>query len=142
MRTPDPCRMFRFRVEFNHVEMGGFARVKGLMRETKVESYREGGLNDFEHKLRTMTTYSNLVLERGMVTPFLWDWHQQVIDGVSVERRTLTLILNDEADRPRWRWMIDAAYPIKSSVADFDAATSQVLIESIELAHHGLRRLP
>jgi phage tail-like protein len=125
-------------VEFEHVEVGGFARVKGIGRETKVESYREGGVNDFEYKLVTNTTYNNLVLERGMVDPFLWEWHQRVISG-KVERLTLSLVLKDADDATRWRWSVERAYPIKSSVTDFDAMSSQVLVESIELVHHGLR---
>ena len=55
MAQPDPYRNFRFRVEFDQVQHGGFTRVKGLLRETKYESYREGGVNDHEHKLATMT---------------------------------------------------------------------------------------
>jgi len=145
MARSDPFRIFRFRVEFNQVAHGAFTRDKGMMRETKVESYREGGVNDYEHKLATLTSYGNIVLERGMLDSYLWDWHQQVIDrtgpGGGIERRSLTLVLNDEADQERWRWMVEGAYPIKSSVTDFDAANSQVLFESIELVHHGLRRL-
>ena len=53
-RPGDPYRGFRFRVEFDQVQHGGFTRVKGLSRETKYESYREGGVNDHEHKLATI----------------------------------------------------------------------------------------
>lgn len=141
MRTRDPYRTFRFRVEFDHMQVGGFTRVKGMMRETKVESYREGGVNDFEYKFITNTTHTNLVLERGMVDASLWDWHERVIFDRTVQRCTLTLSLNDEAGTERWRWTVVDAYPVKSSVTDFDAMNStQVLFESIELAHHGLRR--
>ena len=56
--------------------------MKGLSRETQASrSYREGGVNDYEHKLVTLTTYPNLVLERGLADPELWDWHQDVVEG-------------------------------------------------------------
>ena len=51
MARKHPYHAFRFRVEFDSVQHGGFSRVKGLSRETKVETRREGGVNDFEHKL-------------------------------------------------------------------------------------------
>ena len=39
----DPFRGFRFLVEFEGITSGGFTRVKGISREVKHESYREGG---------------------------------------------------------------------------------------------------
>jgi len=135
----DPYRGFRFRVEFDQVQMGGFSRVKGLMRETKVEARREGGVNDYEHKLATQTTYGNLTLERGLLAADMWKWHEDVIEG-RIERRTLTLALYDSADTEVWRWLVDGAFPVKWSATDLDAANSQIVIESVEWAHHGIRK--
>ena len=45
------CAAFAFCVEIDGIASGGFARVKGLSREVKHESYREGGVNEYEHKL-------------------------------------------------------------------------------------------
>src|SRR5579871_1648658 len=123
----DPYRGFRFRVEFNQVQHGGFSRVKGLVRETKFESRREGGVNDYEHKLATQTTYGNLILERG------------VVEG-SIERRTITVALHDEADQEVWRWLVERAFPVKWAGTDLDALATQVVVESIELAHEGIRK--
>jgi phage tail-like protein len=139
MTRQDPYRGFRFRVEFDHVQHGGFSRVKGLVRETKVESRREGGLNDYEHKLATQTTFGNLVLERGLVDDYLWRWHDEVVDG-SIERRTVTVSLHDEADVEVWRWLVAGAFPVKWAGTDLDAGTAQVVVESVELAHHGIRK--
>jgi phage tail-like protein len=135
----DPFQGFRFRVEVDHVQRGGFSKVKGLVRETKFESRREGGLNDYEHKLATQTTYGNLTLERGLADEYLWSWHEEVIEG-KVQRRTLTVALHDPADAEVWRWLVEGAFPVKWSGSDLDAATSQVHVESVELAHHGIRR--
>ena len=139
MSRSDPYRGFRFRVEFDQVQMGGFSRVKGLMRETKVEARREGGVNDYEHKLATQTTYGNLTLERGLLAADMWKWHEDVIEG-RIERRTLTLALYDSADTEVWRWLVDGAFPVKWSATDLDAANSQIVIESVEWAHHGIRK--
>jgi len=139
MARQDPYRGFRFLVEFDRLQQGGFSRVKGLARESKVESYREGGVNDFEYRHVTLTTYPNIVLEHGIADAAMWDWHQQTVAG-QVRRKTLSVILRNEAGEEVWRWHADGAYPVKWSVADLDAASSAVLAESIEFAHHGLRR--
>src|SRR5215218_6879747 len=81
MTRSDPYSGFRFAVEIDGLLQGGFSKVRGLNRETRVESFREGGVNDFERKLVTLTTYPPLVLDRGLADRRLWDWHQQVVEG-------------------------------------------------------------
>jgi phage tail-like protein len=139
MSRKDPYHVFRYIIELESLTVGGFSRVKGLTRETKFEVYREGGVNDFEHKLASLTTFGNLILERGLITSELWDWHEQVVNG-SILRRKITIVLRDENKAEVWRWHADGAFPVKWSVSDFDAGSSQVVIESIEFAHHGLRK--
>jgi len=135
----DPYRGFRFRVEFDHIQHGGFSRVKGLVRETKVDARREGGVNDFEHKLATQTTYGNLILERGLADEYLWAWHEEVVEG-RIGRRTITVVLHNEADQQVWRWLIERAFPVKWTGTDLDAGATQVIVESVELAHEGIRK--
>lgn len=140
MARNDPFRVFRFLVEIESVQHGGFARVKGMSRETKIEARREGGVNEFEHKLATMTTYGNLVLERGLADDYLMKWHQDIVDGI-VKRRPITIVVNDETGaRETWRWLIQDAYPVKWTGTDLDANSGAVLVESVELAHHGFRK--
>ena len=138
-RSSDPFRGFRFRVEVEGVEHGGFARVKGLVRETKVDPRREGGLNEFEHKLASFTTYGNLILERGLADDYLWSWQEDVAEG-RVQRHNITVGLHDSADEEVWRWVIHDAFPVKWASTDLDASSMQVLIESVEFAHHGITK--
>jgi phage tail-like protein len=139
MKRTDPYHGFRFRVEFDQVQHGGFARVKGLTRETRVEARREGGQNEFEYKLATLTSYGNLILERGLVDDFLWTWHEDVVEG-RIKRRTMTIGLHDSTDQEVWRWLVQDAFPVKWSGADLDANLSPVLVESVEFVHHGFRK--
>jgi phage tail-like protein len=139
MARNDPYRGFRFRVEFDHIQHGGFSRVKGIVRETKVDPRREGGVNDFEHKLATQTTYGNLILERGLADEYLWSWHDDVVEG-RITRRTITVALHNEADEEVWRWLIERAFPVKWAGTDLDAGATQIVVESVELAHEGIRK--
>jgi phage tail-like protein len=45
-----------------------------------------------------------------------------------------------EANEKAWAWQVEHALPVKWASSDLDAQTSPVVMESLELAHHGLRR--
>lgn len=135
----DPYMTFRFLVEVNHVQRGGFSRVKGLAREIKTDAYREGGVNDHEHRLATLTTFGNIVLERGLVDDYLWQWQEAAVEG-RIERRDLTITVRGRDGEPDWRWLVSGAFPVKWSGTDLDAGSAQVLVESVELAHDGFRK--
>lgn len=139
MARQDPLRGFRFLLEIDEIASGGFTRVKGLSREVKYESYREGGVNEYEHKLLTHVSYPVVVLERGLAIDDLWKWALAASDG-EVQRKTIRLRLQDEANEKQWAWQIEHAVPVRWAVSDLDAQTSTVVMETLELAHHGLRR--
>jgi phage tail-like protein len=139
MNRQDPLRGFRFLIEIEGLTSGGFVRVKGLQREMKHESYREGGVNEYEHKLFTQISYPSVILERGLVLEDLWKWALAASEG-DIQRKTVWIRLQDEAGEKAWAWQLDWAIPVKWSSSDLDANSSQVTMESLELAHHGLRK--
>ena len=139
MARQDPLRGFRFLLEIDAIASGGFTRVKGLARELRHESYREGGVNEYEHKLITQVSYPVLVLERGLALDDLWNWAQEAADG-NIIRKTIRIRLQDEANEKAWAWQIESAIPVKWTASDLDAQTSPVVMESLELAHHGVRK--
>lgn len=141
MSRPDPLRTFRFIVEIDGMRAGGFQSVTGIERQTQVEPYREGGVNDHEHQLVLKTTYPALTLKRGLVDPWMWDWHQEVISG-EIRRRTVLIVLLDVAGKEAWSWGCVGAYPAKWTGAELDALSAAVAIEAVELAHHGITRNP
>jgi phage tail-like protein len=139
MTRQDPLRGFRFLVEIEGITSGGFTRVKGLSRELKVESYREGGVNEYEHKLVTQATQPVVVLERGLALEDLWKWAMAAADG-DIKRKTVWVRLQNEGGERMWSWQIEYAIPVKWTASDLDANASPVVMESLELAHHGLRK--
>jgi phage tail-like protein len=139
MARTDPFRGFRYLVEMNGLISGGFVRVKGLSRELKYESFREGGVNEYEHKLVTGVTHAAVILERGLASDDLWQWALAAANG-DVVRRTVFVRMQNEAGDGAWAWQIESAIPVKWSCSDIDATSPQVVMESLELAHHGLRK--
>ncbi len=139
MSRQDPLRGFRYLVEIQGIVSGAFARVKGISRELKHESQREGGVNDYEHKLVTQVSYPVIVLERGLALEDLWKWAQDAADG-EIKRRNVWIRLQNEMGDPAWAWQIESAIPVKWTATDLDAQAATVVMESLELAHHGLRK--
>lgn len=139
MARHDPLRGFRYLVEIDGIVSGAFLRVKGLAREIRHESYREGGVNEYEHKLLTQVTYPVVIFERGLALDDLWKWALAAADG-DVTRKTIRVRLQDEGDNRAWAWQVEHALPVKWSSSDLDANSSQVVMETLEVAHHGLRK--
>ena len=139
MSRSDPYRAYRFRVEIDQVQQGGFQSVSGLERTCTIEPYREGGVNDFEHQLITLTNYPALVLKRGLFNSEIWDWHQDVING-NVKRETIAIVLLDDNGDEVWRWVCVKAFPSKWTGAELDATGNNIATESIDFAHHGLTK--
>ena len=133
----DPYRAFRFRVEINALEVGGFQSVSGLERDTKIEPYHQGGVNDYEVQHAGVTTYPRLKLKRGLADPMLWAWHQAVILGL-IQRAIMSVVLLGDGQTEAWRWIFIGAYPVKWTGADLDATQNVVATETIEFVHHGL----
>lgn len=140
MRPVDPYRGFRFVVEIDGTQVGGFSDVSGLETRTETDDYREGGTNHYVHKIAKETKYPNLTLKRGLTDATgLWDWCQDVVAG-QIRRRTVSVILLDAQRQEKWRWVFSDAFPVKWSGSDLTATGNNVAIETLELAHHGMRK--
>jgi phage tail-like protein len=137
----DPYLTFNFLVEIKGLVVGGFSEVSGLQVEIEVEDYREGGLNDYIHKLAGPTRYpSNLVLKHGLTdVDGLWKWQREVTQGV-IKRKNGSIVLLDSTGEERWRWNFSGAYPVRWVGPELRAGTADVAVETIELVHRGLTK--
>ncbi len=136
----DPFTSFRFRVEIEGITVAFVSEVTGLQLETQTEPYEEGGVNDFVHQLPKRTTYTNITLKRGITdADELWKWHQDVVKG-KFKRKEGSIILMNSLGEDEWRWNFSEAFPVKWSGPEFRAESGTVAFESVELAHHGIKR--
>jgi phage tail-like protein len=109
--------------------------------ETEVEEHREGGLNEFSHKLPKGAKYGNIILKRGLIdSDELWKWNQNVIAGASQQRKNLSIILMDSQGNDKVRWDVREALPVKWGVSELKADGNTVAVETLELVHHGFTR--
>lgn len=130
-----------FRIEVKNLIVGGFSECTGLQVETEVEEHREGGLNEYSHKLPKGSKYGTITLKRGFVnSDELWTWNQNVVAGVSNQRKDISIILTDRQGQDICRWNVSKALPVKWNSSEFKADANAVLVETLELVHHGFAK--
>ncbi|WP_379150935.1 phage tail protein [Paenibacillus sp. sgz5001063] len=136
----DPYLAYNFIVEIEGISVAGFSDVSGLSVETQVERKTFGGENHKEFVFLGQTKYSDLTLKNGVTNDeYLWNWYQNVINGV-VKRRNGSICLLDHSGTPKVWWNFIEACPIKWEGPAFSASSSAVAVESLVLTHNGLYR--
>lgn len=138
----DPYRTFRFRVEIDGIGQAGFSECSFADTSTEPVEYREGNEIPTVRKLSGLTKYGNITLKWGLTDSMdLYKWRQQVIDkGASGARKSVAIVLIDEAGKDKARWNIVQAWPVKYDPTDFNAKNNDIAIETLELAHEGFTR--
>jgi phage tail-like protein len=133
----DPYGRFNFLLEIDGVATAGFTEVSGLSTETSVIEYREGSDRSPTRKLPGITKYSNITLKRGITKDrSLWQWRKTVMDGAT-QRKNGSVVLLDESRQEVARWNFHDAWPCKWEGSSLNAKSSEVAIETLELAHEG-----
>ena len=111
-----------------------FQDVAGIGMELQTEDIVEGGENMFTQKLPTRASYTPLVLKRGLaVKSSLTDWVRDAVENLSINPVPVIVALLDENKVPLIAYQFINAYPLKWSVSNFNAETSSVVIETLEL---------
>jgi phage tail-like protein len=113
--------------------------VTGLQIEMDVTEYEEGGTNGFVHMLPGRVRTSNLTFKRGMTrSNELLQWCLDVAQG-NVDRRHVSVVMYDPLGEALMRWNFEQAYPVKWIGPELASDGTSVAIETLELAHEGLK---
>jgi len=136
MASTDPFRGFNFKLEIDGITRAGFRECSGLDATTDPVEYREGpDKGNTPRKLTGLNKYSNIVLKWGTTDDHsLWDWRKTAIDG-KTERKNGSIVLMDEAGEEKKRWNFKEGWATKWTGPSFNATTSDVAIEQLEIAH-------
>lgn len=136
-----PHGKYRYKVEIDGLDAGGFSEVSGFDVSIDVIEYREGDMVRTPMKVPGLRKYSNITLKQGLADSMvLYDWIISGVDG-AVDRKTITITLLDEEEAPAASWQVINAWPMKYTAPDFNATSSEVAIESLEIAHEGMVRV-
>lgn len=130
----------------------GFAEVSGLNSELDIEEYREGGRNLGPRRFPKWGRYPNLVLRRGVTSDAtLWDWWADVLTRSYtlpagrtplVTRRNGVILLDGLDHTAVAGWFFANALPERLIGPGLSARSNELAIETLELSHEGLLRLP
>ncbi|HEX5734712.1 MAG TPA: phage tail protein [Blastocatellia bacterium] len=136
----DPYRGFNFVVEIDGITQAGFQEVSGLDSSTDVTEYREGTDPNHVRKLSGLNKYSAITLKRGITdSDELWKWRAKVIDG-KIDRRNGSIILLDDAGQEKLRWNFFNAWPSKWTGPAFNATSTAVAVETLEITHESVEK--
>jgi phage tail-like protein len=127
----------------NTAFVGIFKGITGLELNYDVLEYREGGNNDFVHRLPGRISYPNLVLSWGMVSDeTLLKWVVATQSQAKKQDVTLTLTASKGNTSTDIRKFVFAdAFPVRWSGPQLmsDAHDPETWGETLEIAHSGLK---
>lgn len=126
---------------------GGFQECAGLDMEMDVAEYAEGGRNNGVIQRAGRAKVARIVLKRGMLHPAgsevnteLWQWFQDVVDGVRpLRRHDGTIEVLDDQGTTVATWTFTRGLPAKLVGPQLNARTGEIAIEELQIAHEGLR---
>jgi phage tail-like protein len=147
MSSPSPAAPSRnnpytsgnFLVEIQGITATSFSEVTGLEASIDVVEYRAGDARlNTEQKLPGLNRFPNVVLKRGLTQDTsLWTWINNAMAG-NVSRTVVLIRLLDQTDKPVLAWTLRNAWPCKWTGPSLSAGSSEVAIETLEIAHEGL----
>jgi phage tail-like protein len=118
--------------------LGDWTKCEGLSVEWDIYEYKEGGTNDFVHRLTGRAKYPNLKLTRPITARGTTDiiaWLKEV--GPTQEWPNAKISVRDAAGEEVAAWTFGAVRPVKWQGPSLDVGGNQVAIEVLELAHNG-----
>lgn len=129
---------FHFVVEISGIQEARFTECSGFEAKIDVEEYKEGGVNDFVHRLPGRRSFSTVTLKRGMTSSMhLWEWLHRVatVESKSGEMKNISIVMYNKAAVEVLRWNLIGAFPVKWNSPAMQSEQSGVLIESLELTY-------
>ncbi|MFC5743234.1 phage tail protein [Dyella tabacisoli] len=141
----DPYRGFRFRVEIAGIQIAAFSEASVPDITVDTVDYREGTDPIYKRPLSGLTTYGRLSLKKGLTDSMdLYNWQQQVSQlgsGSPSAQKNISLVLMGADSTEKVRWNIINAWPVKYETSGLNASSSDVLVETLELAMDYMNRI-
>lgn len=130
-----PIPVFYYRVTIDGDDSIAFSEVSGLSIEYETITYRDGlSYRDGPKHMPGLDSPVNLTLQKGIVKAdsYLLDWINSVRLN-TVEKRDVRIDLLNENGEATVSWTVKDAFPKKLDAPSFNATSSEVAIESLEL---------
>lgn len=119
-----------------------FTEVTGLVMEREKIEYRHSDSPDFNKiSMPGLVKLSNITLKRGKFEgDFDYNtWQDQIANERVENRRDVTIRLLNEKHQTVAAWTATRCFPVKITAPDLKSDANEAAIESIEIAHEGLK---
>ncbi|MFC8227848.1 phage tail protein [Streptomyces sp. NPDC057287] len=128
-----------FRLAIGGHDLGDFHTCSGMGAEVEMETYAEGGNNGFTWQLPSRVAWSNITLTRPVTadTAKIARWLDETLKRVEPKDGEIVALKPDLT--PIISWQVSGIVPVRWQGPSFDPANSQAAVETLEIAHHGLR---
>ncbi|KRF23716.1 phage tail protein [Phycicoccus sp. Soil803] len=133
---PDPLEGSNFLVDFAGTDDASFSHVDLPVALLDEVAYRSGDDKANEpRKQPGLASYSHLVLSRGLTTNLdLWNWWEAARNGDPSVDRNVVVRLLDGTGQLVLSWKFRNAFPAVYRLSPLDAAASDLVVETVELA--------
>ena len=138
-----PIPRFHFQVDWGGAKIS-FTEVTGLVMEREKIEYRHSDSRDFNKiAMPGMAKNNPIVLKRGKFEgDFDYNaWMDEITDDRANKRRDVTIRLLNEKHVPVAAWTASRCFPVKVTAPDLKSDANEIAVESIEIAHEGLKLL-
>ncbi len=130
----------RFYVQLEQEIAASFSECSGLGMKIQYESLIEGGVNDQRRVILGDTEFSDVTLKRGVTNSMIfWNWIRDLVEEKPNRRRNVGILLFNQAGKTMQSWTLIGAVPVEWKVDSLQASSENVALESLTLAHEGLR---
>lgn len=136
---------YRFRIDFDGV--GAYANeVSGLDAEFDVAEYRAGDDVLFTvRKYPGLAKYGNITIKQCLIAGDMEFYNTvgEFLEGIgdhSSDKKNITITLMDDGGADAAVWTLSNAWVTKYTGPDMNSTASDISVETIEIAHEGLRR--
>ena len=137
-----PISKFYFTVDLGGgMKNASFQEVSGLDVEAQIIEYRHGDNKIFSNqKMPGLVKFGNITLKKGVMVKDnqFFEWYK-TINMNTVKRVTVTIKLLDEGGNATMTWTLQNAWPTKITGTDLKSDGNEVAVETIEIAHEGLK---
>ncbi len=145
-RGSDPVVSSRFIFAADGLWLGAFNEISGLGASFEVQRIPEGGQNEFVHQRPAGISWNNIVLKRGVTdSEAMYRWFKASSGEAFAGNRDriefkscVILALEPDGGISR-EWGVYDSFPVRWTGPTLSADSSEVAIEELEIAHHGLR---
>jgi len=122
---------------------GAFQSATGMGATLDVTTYAEGGRNDYVHQLPVRHSWGRITLTHGIAfDATLFAWYEAGLTGSLGARRDGAIIMQNAAGQVAMLWTFTGGIAASWKGPDLHAEENRVAIESLEIAHHGLKGVP